>query len=655
MVTLEKLREDMNTLLQVDKNLHFVEVNADTIDEALADAVVQLDTKLANLHYEVVEKGSDGILGLGKKPWKIMVYQDPKTVKKATRLASEGLFDMEEEGEEAKIINRDGLYYIRHFKSDIMLKVLLPVGEGLPIELKDVIDEIKRPDTISFDEQLVKKYVKSGTDNDYLTVGQFKHVPAGDVVIGVEVTKDEMKGNIVVSPPSMSGSEASFDMIKRAILQQGVVEACINEDKIREFVDNPVYNNPYEVAAAIEPVDGHDAYISYNFETDPKKLKAQVDEEGKVDYKKLNNIQNVIADQPLAQKIPAERGKGGKTLFGRYLEAKNGKDIQIQLGANVKLDRDGVTIKAEIDGEVMLVNGKVTVEPVKYLDAVNVKTGDVKFVGTVVVKGNVQEGYKVEATNIEVGGIVDKSRLEATGNIIVRQGVFGKGEGYIKAGKSLWAKFINDTTVEVEENVIVNDSIVNSNVTAMKNIVLRGKKAQIIGGHLMATEEICARKVGSPGGGTETILEVGVDPRAKKRLEELQNMQAKATKEYENCDLDIQTLEQQKKLRKKLPQEKEEKLKNLKERCEQISEELEKMTDEINKIQEHLRDLKAIGKVKVEGDVYSGVKIYIRDVLDEVKIDTKAVTFYYDKAFSKRGPYEPPSLSEEQPDGYSAD
>ena len=655
MVTLEKLREDMNTLLQVDKNLHFVEVNADTIDEALADAGVQLDTKLANLHYEVVEKGSDGILGLGKKPWKIMVYQDPSTIKKSTKLTSEGLFDTDEETETAKITNRDGLFYVRHFKSDIMLKIILPLGEGIPVEVKDVLDEIKRPDTISFDEELVKKCVKSGTDNDYCVVGQFKHVPAGDVVIGVEVTKDEMTGSIVVSPPSMSGSEASFDMIKRAILQQGIVEACIEEDKIKEFVDTPVYDVPFEVAKAIMPVDGHDAYISYNFETDPKKLRAQVDEEGNVDYKKLNNIQNVIADQPLAQKIPAQRGKGGKTLFGRYLEAKNGKDIQIQLGANVKLDRDGVTIKAEIDGEVMLVNGKVTVEPIKYLDAVNVKTGDVKFVGTVVIKGNVQEGYKVEATNIEVNGIVDKSRLEATGNIIVRQGIFGKGEGFIKAGKSLWAKFINDTTVEVEENVIVSDSIVNSTVTAMKNIVLRGKKAQIIGGHLMATEEICARKVGSPGGGTETILEVGVDPRAKKRLEELQNQQAKSTKEYENCDLDIQTLEQQKKLRKKLPQEKEEKLKTLKERCEQISEELEVMTDEINKIQEHLRDLKAIGKVKVEGDVYAGVKIYIRDVLDEVKIDTKSVTFFYDKAFSKRGPYEPPSLAEEQPDGYSAD
>lgn len=655
MVTLEKIRQDMKDQLSIDRELHFVEVHADTIDEALADAAVQLDTHISNLHYEIEEKGSDGILGLGKKHWKLKIYQDPATIKRAEKLASEGLMDGLDEEEGNAIPNRDGLFYIRHFQSNIMLKVVLPTGTGSPVVLKDVLDEVKRQDTIDFDEDLVKKLVKSGTESEYKQIGQYKHVAAGDVVIGVEVTKDEMKGSIVVSPPSMSGSEASEEMIRRALMQQGVVEACINQEKINEFVDNPVYNVPFEVAEAILPVDGKDAYVAYNFETDPGKLRAKVSESGQINYKELNQIQNVIADQPLAQKIPAERGKGGKTLFGRYLEAKNGKDIQVQLGQNVIWDKDGVTIKAAIDGEVMLVNGKVSVEPVKYLDAVNVKTGDVKFVGTVIIKGSVEEGYKVEATNIEVNGIVDKSILEATGNIIVRQGIFGKGDGVVKAGKSLWAKFINETTVEVEENVIVSDSIVNSNVTAMKNIVVKGKKAQIIGGHLMATEEICAKKIGSPGGGTETVLEVGTDPRAKKRLEELQDMQAKASKEYENCDLDVQNLEQQKKLRKKLPQEKQDKLNALKERCTQITQDLEQMTDEINSIQAHLRELKAIGKVKVEADVYSGVKIYIRDVLDEVKIDTKSVTFYYDNAFSKRGPYEPPALQMEEPDGYTAD
>lgn len=652
MVTLDKIRSDMKERFLIDKDLHMVDVRADTIDEALSDASVQLNTKISNLQYEVVERGSDGFLGIGKKPWFLKIYQDPNTITKATVKAADGLI-IDDESEDANVVkNQDGMYYVRHFGSDIVLKVLLPIGDGTPVELRDVLDDIKRQDTVDYDESLVKKLVKNGTDGQYTTVGQYKHIQGADALVSVDVTKDHMKCFIVVSGPGMSGADISADAIKRSLITQGIVEQCIDEKKIEEFVDNPVYDNPFLVAEAIIPVDGKDAYLSYNFETDPKKLKAKVSESGNINYKE-NRIQNVIAGQPLATKIPAERGKGGKTVYGRYLEAKNGKDVQILLGKNVKFDKDGVTVVAEIDGEVMLFNGKITVEPVKFLDAVNVKTGDIKFVGTVIIKGAVEEGYRVEATNIEVNGIVDKSYLEATGNIILSQGVFGKGEGYIKAGKSLWAKFINDTTVEVEENVIVSDSIVNSNVTAMKNIIVRGKKAQIIGGHLLATEEICAKKIGSPGGGTETTLEVGIDPRAKNRLLDLQKKQTDLTKEYDNLELDIQTLEQQKKLRKKLPLEKEEKLTSLKNRNNEITTELENISNEIESIQLHLRELKAVGKVKVENIIYAGVKVYVRDVLDEVKMDVKGVTFYYDKSFSKRGAYEPPSAVIEDPDGYT--
>ena len=652
MVTLDKIRSDMKERFLIDKDLHMVDVRADTIDEALSDASVQLNTKISNLQYEVVERGSDGFLGIGKKPWFLKIYQDPNTITKATVKASDGLI-IDDDGEEANLVkNQDGMYYVRHFGSDIVLKVLLPIGEGTPVELRDVLEDIKRQDTVDYDESLVKKLVKNGTDGQYTTVGQYKHIQGADALISVDVTKDHMKCYLVASGPGMSGADISAEAIKRSLLTQGIVEQCIDDKKIEEFVDNPVYDNPFLVAEAIIPVDGKDAYLSYNFETDPKKLKVKVSESGNINYKE-NRIQNVIAGQPLATKIPAERGKGGKTVYGRYLEAKNGKDVQILLGKNVKFDKDGVTVVAEIDGEVMLFNGKITVEPVKFLDAVNVKTGDVKFVGTVIIKGAVEEGYRVEATNIEVNGIVDKSYLEATGNIILSQGVFGKGEGYIKAGKSLWAKFINDTTVEVEENVIVSDSIVISNVTAMKNIIVRGKKAQIIGGHLLATEEICAKKIGSPGGGTETTLEVGIDPRAKNRLLALQKKQTDLTKEYDNLELDVQTLEQQKKLRKKLPLEKEEKLTSLKTRNKEITTELENISNEIESIQLHLRELKAVGKVKVENIIYAGVKVYVRDVLDEVKMDVKGVTFYYDKSFSKRGAYEPPSAVIEDPDGYT--
>ena len=117
--------------------------------------------------------------------------------------------------------------------------------------------------------------------------------------------------------------------------------------------------------------------------------------------------------------------------------------------------------------------------------------------------------------------------------------------------------------------------------------------------------------------------------------------------------MSIQTLEQQKKLRKRLSQEKETKLTSIRQRYKILASELEEMNNEIESIQSHLRELKAVGKVKVEDTVYAGVKIYVRDVLDEVKIDTKKVTFFYDKSFSKRGDYEPPSMTIEEPDGYT--
>ena len=67
-----------------------------------------------------------------------------------------------------------------------------------------------------------------------------------------------------------------------------------------------------------------------------------------------------------------------------------------------------------------------------------------------------------------------------------------------------------------------------------------------------------------------------------------------------------------------------------------------------------MRELKAIGKVKCEGNVYAGVKISVRDTLEEVKSDTKNITFFYERGFVKRGKYEPPSLTEEEMYGDTA-
>ena len=655
MVTLETIRKDMEALLEFDNNIQSVVVNADTLDEALSDAAVQLDSKVSQLEYEVIEKGSDGFLGLAKKPWKIRIYQTAEAIakKKKVMAAAAGVDDGLDE--EVKSVDQDGMFYIRHFADNICLKVVLPIGKGRNVDAKSIISEAKRTDTLDLDEGLISKLAKSGTDGKYEVVGSYKHVAAGDALLVIDISKDEMLATVTVTPPSLSGAEVSEEQIVRHLETQGVV-AGIEMEKITEFVDNPVYNSPCEVAAAIKPQDGRDAYMVFNFETDPTKLKLKESKDGQVNFKELNQIQNVVKGQPLATKMPPERGKAGKTLFGRYLEAKNGKDIRIPLGKNVELDKDGVTIIASMNGRVMYESENINVEPVLELDAVNIKTGNIDFLGTVVVKGNVEDGYDVKASgNIEVMGTVGQSHLKSeSGDIIVSQGIFGHDVGVIQAGKSLWAKFIQSAKVEVEQFCIVSDSIMNSEVTAMKRIILNGKKAQITGGHLFATEEICAKNIGSPGGGAETILEVGFDPRLKQRLAEIQDEQNALMKELEETDNNIITLENFKKQRKTLAKEKQDQLDSLKNRKQEITVKSEEYSTEVEQILQRLHELKVFGKVKVQGTVFSGVKIYIRDVVDEVRTDVKSVTFFFEGGFVRRGKYEEPDMTDVQaPDGYS--
>ena len=74
--------------------------------------------------------------------------------------------------------------------------------------------------------------------------------------------------------------------------------------------------------------------------------------------------------------------------------------------------------------------------------------------------------------------------------------------------------------------------------------------------------------------------------------------------------MNITSLENTKKVRKTLPHDKEEKLIEFTTRKREIVAESDAMSKEIQEIQDHLRELKVIGKISASGVVYAGVKVY---------------------------------------------
>ena len=53
--------------------MEFIEVTAKTVDDAITESLVQLGTTSDKIEYEVLEKGSNGFLGIGSKMAKIRV------------------------------------------------------------------------------------------------------------------------------------------------------------------------------------------------------------------------------------------------------------------------------------------------------------------------------------------------------------------------------------------------------------------------------------------------------------------------------------------------------------------------------------------------------------------------------------------------------
>jgi uncharacterized protein (DUF342 family) len=653
MIDFVQLQSIVKEHLEQDRAIRTVDASGATLEAAVNEAAALLDTNIRRLEYEIIERGSSGFMGTGKKDWVIRAYEHARAKKKKTtdELLSEELAE-----DVPVVVDKDGEVYAQRWPNGVYLKVTPPAGRGRRAHQAHAMQALGAKDISNVDMDIVEKLI-SEAGGVYVKVAEYDHKPMNDSMATIEVEDSEMRVYVTVMPPGEGGCDLTYENYI-SLLKQNRVYHGVKEEFIMEFADRPVYREKVEIAEGIKPVNGRDAYIQYNFETDQTKIKLKEGVNGKVNFKELNIIQNVVQNQPLATKIPLEQGVDGKTVTGKMIPSKAGSDIPLPVGTNVHVGDDGVTIFADINGQVIVAGDKVSVEPVYTVEGdVNLKTGNIIFLGTVVINGNVEDGFSVKAAgNIEIKGTVAKAELDAEGDIVIYQGINGKGGGKIHAGRSIWSRFIENANVESGSMVVVADGIINSNVDALKSIVCMGKRANIMGGRLRAGEEINAKVLGNPTSGTETVCEVGFDPKSKMELENLISVKIASEDELENLKLDLQTLINTKKQRKSLPEDKEAYLQELMDRRQILTDELKKATEGIAKIHEYLNEIQVRGRVSASTKVYPGVKVVIRDVKEDVRTDYKAVTFLLENGLIRISKYEEPDeLAKKGLDGYSSD
>ncbi|MGQ9629638.1 MAG: DUF342 domain-containing protein [bacterium] len=616
-----------------------IQISANSIEEGIERGSLLLHLDKSEVGYEVLSEEKVGQAGGTKTRYKLRLF--PKPQKDVPLDDIDALLNSISGLSEAITIseNMDGYSQVSVTQDGIMLVVYPPTGSGAPAELSDVMQQIANMGIEDVDIVAIKAAVRDSTGTP-VKIGGLKPGMATSAKVEVKISPDKMRAYITILPPPLGGEMVTFEECLKALGEKGIAVG-IKEDRIKDAILTYDVNREILVAEGICPVDGEDAQIEYKFKRERKGIVFKETEDGRIDYRDLDLIDNVTAGQVIATKVRPTAGTPGRNVLGEEVPAKPGRDVVIPAGKNTELSDDGSTLVSKIDGHVCWRNNRVVVEPIYTVQDVDLTTGNIKFLGNVIVRGQVLDNFSVKAAgDIIVHDSVGKSTLEAGGNIIVGKGIFGKGEGLVKAEGSIYARFVESARLDAGENVEIREAIMHSEVRAGNSVIVLGPKGLIVGGTVAAGREVNARVIGSEVA-TKTNVEVGVNHRIVESIAEL-NRQKKANKEdLEKIKKSLIVLRSVRDRYGSLPPEKEITYKKLEVAERKIIQKMANIRDQVVALESQLA-LSKEGRVGVLDRAYPGVKITIRNSILYVKDPFQYSTFYNDGGEIKILPYEEP-------------
>jgi len=503
--------------------------------------------------------------------------------------------------------------------------VYIVINKG-NIDFNEVINFIAEKDIEApYMEKISEAYENRGKEIKIAEYYEGLYIPSK---IEIDISEDKMQAYVKLTEPK-GMNLPKIEEIKEKLKEAGVVYG-IKEDLILKALKSKKFNTDIIAAEGKIPIDGENAKIKYYIKSVERKnsLKPMMLENGKVDFKNLDIIENVEKGAILAEKLPPKKGEEGVNVCGGKISPKEGKDIVLVKGKNTSLTEDGKKIVSDIPGMVSYKEKKINVLNTLVVDSVGISTGNIDFVGNVIVKGDIMPDYKVKATgNVEVKGNVEKAEIMSEGDVIIRGSFFGKGTGKIIALGDVILNFAEAVNIESEGNVIANEAIMNSKVFCEKKITVIDRKGVIIGGEIKAAEGIEAINIGSHHA-VKTDIEVGSNP---KILEELKKME----EDIEETEKKMQQIEKNITLLTKLKSSGQ-----LGDDKKVLFEQLIKakfsMTKHINDLKEKLEEGNEKSKevknstVSIHGICYPGIKIKIRKGTYFVKENIENVKFYYE-------------------------
>lgn len=364
-----------------------------------------------------------------------------------------------------------------------------------------------------------------------------------DAEYRVYVSADRLVAQLQVTP-SYGGTPISEETARHELAKARVVFG-FDEAAFQSALTNKL-GEPVTVAKGVAPIPGRDTRFEPLVEVNRERV-PRANEDGRVNWRDLGDIPMVSPGDVLMRRHPPEQGKSGRDVFDNILQAPDGKnlDYPYRLEGAERDANDPDLLRATSTGQPVLLRDSVKVEPVIKTPGVNVSTGNITFVGSLVINGDVQSGMHVKVDgDVTVHGTVEAAIIEAGGSITVNGGIVGQNaqqresnangeQAKLHAKANVRAKYAENALIIAEQSVYIDEAVIECDITALNRVEIgvRGRrKGYIMGGRVRATLGIKAEYLGGAGS-RQTRVQVGVNPLLQQRIDEKKAQIAALAKE----------------------------------------------------------------------------------------------------------------------------
>ncbi|MCU0822209.1 MAG: FapA family protein [Spirochaetes bacterium] len=359
----------------------------------------------------------------------------------------------------------------------------------------------------------------------------------------IQIPKNKLKAYYLIHPTKLKAlptfSDIEETMVKRKIF------SGLNKDDVEKQLKgiNPQIPKIHRITAASgrEPIDGYEEYFTPLIKIE--KEVGKILEDGSIDFKEVSSVIDVKKGQEILRRIPAVPTEDGYDIFGESVPANVKETDGFQRGANiVQSGHDESIYVSSINGCLEVKKKIISISPIAIIKGdVDYNSGNIDFDGSVQINGSVLSGFSVKAKdNIIVGKNVEDANLEAGGDVRIKLGIGGKGTTTVLAGGMVRAKFVINSTIEAVKEIVIEDSIINSNVFSNDKIIVVSKHGKIIGGEATALYDIIVNESGVLKE-NKTVLTVGKSLFIEREIKKIQDQIKPIEYEVEEINAKLKT------------------------------------------------------------------------------------------------------------------